>query len=821
MSVVRDSFHKMRSFFRLPWVLLLGAALFLAACKSDEEIAEEYYQSALEWAAQNETERALIELRNVFDHNGFHKDARMLYAGMQLENGDTDEAYAHYLRVVEQYPETSDARETLALIALERRNWDEVLRHGEAALALNPDSLNSRTIDTALKYREGLLDGTPELQEAAVLQAREILAEDPSSLTASRIVIDDLLRSETYDEGLAEIESALEYAPQSWELNNLKAQLLLNTGEEEGYGLQLEHMYSLFPGDPRLRSALIEWYLSREDFDSAIAFLRAEAGPVSRDATGNMAVVDLMRSAGRDADAAAELDRLVAEAEGTEAGQLYSTMRAWDRFQAGQQDDSIAEVQALLADAPPSEQTRRIRLVLARMLDATGNLVGAREQVEMVLSADPTQVPALKMRAEWLIRENDLGPAIIDLRAALDQDPEDAEIFVLMSEAHLRDGSVALAQERLASAVRVSGSAPPFAMRYARFLMDRNRNRQAQNVLVDALRRDPANLDILGLLGDVYLRQQDWVQAQTITNRLRQINTPVALKLAQAYQSSILLSQNLIDEGIALLRDGVVEDADGEDVTSELLLVRALLMTDKIDEAVAFSREQANSNPGNVRLALMHANVVALQGDLRDAERIYRDLLTREPDIEPAITQLQALLRATDRVEDAEEVIVAGLETLPQSRTLQLLNAYREERLGQYDTAIAIYEELYTRNNGDLLVVNNLASMLSNYRAAPEDIARAQTIVGRLEGHPNPAFHDTKGWLAYLRGDLRTAIPLLESAASAFPEDGSVHLHLGLAYAAADRNVEARRTLEYALEQPTLKTSPTYIEQAQLLLASL
>ena len=71
--------------------------------------------------------------------------------------------------------------------------------------------------------------------------------------------------------------------------------------------------------------------------------------------------------------------------------------------------------------------------MLAQMLSATGNAVGARARIEEVLAEDPTNVEALKMRAAWLIDEDKPGDAIVDLRAALDQAPRDAAILTLMA----------------------------------------------------------------------------------------------------------------------------------------------------------------------------------------------------------------------------------------------------------------------------------------------------------------------------------------------------------------------------------------------------
>ena len=56
----------------------------------------------------------------------------------------------------------------------------------------------------------------------------------------------------------------------------------------------------------------------------------------------------------------------------------------------------------------------------------------------------------------------------------------------------------------------------------------------------------------------------------------------------------------------------------------------------------------------------------------------------------------------------------------------------------------------------------------------------------------NAAITDSLGWALYLRGRFGEAIPLLERAAEAGPADVEINEHLGDAYFAAGRRVEAR-----------------------------
>ena len=45
-------------------------------------------------------------------------------------------------------------------------------------------------------------------------------------------------------------------------------------------------------------------------------------------------------------------------------------------FEANQDPAAIAEMETLLRDAPASDETRNIKLALAKMLDVTGNTCG-------------------------------------------------------------------------------------------------------------------------------------------------------------------------------------------------------------------------------------------------------------------------------------------------------------------------------------------------------------------------------------------------------------------------------------------------------------
>ena len=110
-----------------PAVLAVLALLALGACKTAEEKAEEYFQSGMALLEDGDVDRAILELRNVFQLDVTHLPARRELARVFLEDKqDKRRAYRQYLRIMEQHPEDLDTRVVLTEIALGTANWDEV-----------------------------------------------------------------------------------------------------------------------------------------------------------------------------------------------------------------------------------------------------------------------------------------------------------------------------------------------------------------------------------------------------------------------------------------------------------------------------------------------------------------------------------------------------------------------------------------------------------------------------------------------------------------------------------------------------------------------
>ena len=798
----------------------LCAVLFLASCEDAEDRAEAFYQSGLALLEEGDTERALVEFRNVFEHNGFHKEARQIYADTLLDLDRVEDAYGQYLRLIEQYPDTAPVRLTLAEIALARNDWDEVRRHGLTGVELDPDNARARAVAAAIAYTAALRDDDPQAMKLAASRSEFVLKEDPENLVALRVAIDAAARGPLPETALPLLDRAIEQDPDSLEFHGAKLRLLTDMQDDPRAVAQLEVMFDLFPDNEEVRTTLVNWHLQQQNYPAAEKILRALAGDPATEPAGHMTVAQFLRRAYGDEASVAELNALAAASAGSETHNLYKATAAMILFEADPSGDGITTMKELSESLSDSDQSRRIKAMYAQMLVSNGDETTARNVVADILSQDTTNVDALKMRAAWGIADDNPDVAITDLRTALSQSPRDPEIMLLMATAHERTGFPELAGERLALAVEVSGAEAVPSLRYARFLMRDGRTQAAVSVLTDARRTSPTNLELISVLADLHLGDQDWARATELLGELRTMAeaNPRAAQLGTALEAAILSGQNRTDESLAVLQNQL-SDLD-EDGRAALTIAMAQIRAGKTSEARTYLAETLIQRPDDMALRMLSGSVAMMEGDADEAETLFRAVLQDAPQTEAAVRLLYSLLHLQGRDAEKETVLEAGLSDMPTSETLLWIKAGALEQDGDINGAIGIYEALYTQDSANVVVANNLASLLAAHRTDSASLDRAYRIARRLRSIEVPAFQDTYGWIVYRRGDYAEALDYLRPAALGLPGDPLVQYHLGKTQHALGKTDEAIETLTQALEIAGDNTLPQFTE-ARALLAEL
>lgn len=772
----------------------LAMFLTLAGCDSAEERAEAHFESALELVAKGDFDRASIEFRNVFKLNGSHYEARRAYAAMQREQGNFREAIGQYQRLLEQLPEDVPSMQVLAEMYAELGAWEQMDRFVSGLKEFDPEGQKTKALNLVQTYRLAVDARQSDVAKQAAADARAFLSEMPDYLLLHQIAIDDDIRATRYDDAVAGLDKAVEIFPENKTMWAVRLSVLAAQGDTLGIEEQLRDNIERFPDDNSYRNTLVNFYVSQGLHDTAEEVMREETDRDDVTEEANLRLVRFLSQVRGPEVAVAELDKLIVKDKNNA---IFHSLRAGILFDLGQIDDAIKGLETQRDISETTDEHQHIRITLAKMYDQTGRTDEARKLVDEILATDSINVEALKLKAEWLIQDDNTGEAIASLRSALDQKSDDPDIYVALARAHERDGNDELVGEMLSLAVNASGSDAFYAANYATYLIARDRVTAAEAVLADALKRAPTDVRLLTMLGRVNLRRGEWERAKQVIATLRNVPSDEAQQSANAIQSGLLQGQQRSDEAVAFMR-GLVDEGQGGFET-DAAIVQTHFANDDAEAAKAYLKEQLKKRPDDRDLLFLDAAADIAIDQPDKAEASFRALLKDDPSEVRVWLGLFRLLDQQGRAEEAAEVAEKGAKAVPDSATLHWIRAGIMERNGDIAGAVDVYETLYAQDSDNLIVANNLASLLVELKQDPETVSRAFTIARRLRAAKLAPYQDTYGWLAVLRGDFGDAVPALEFAAQGLPQDPKVKYHLAKAYLGAEQRPQALETFEAVL----------------------
>ena len=789
----------MRVAFKTKAFLVIGVCLALAACKSSEERAVEHYERGLELLESGDPKRAMVEFRNTLKMDNAHIEARRQIGTAQLQLGNERGAYRSYLQIVERLPDDLEGRMVLSRLAFASGSWGEFERHGTAAVDLAPDLPEAKAIDIGMRYRTASVEQDMPQRNAILVEAEALSDTLPENTILRQLRIDGYVNNERYGEALTLIEENIAETPDDMALYTAKLELLVRLGDEAQVESELRRMLELFPDEVEPKQMMLRYLTARGRTDDAEDFLRELfANAPEQDKTGAlMSLVQFVNTIKGPDDALAELESGLEQNPGNDAWRI---VQATLKYDLGRKEEAISELRALVEAENTNmsaEETENAKVALAQILRTEGNEVGARALVEDILATNARAAPALKMQAAWLIDEDKTTEAINALRTALEEDGDDAAAMLLMAQAYDRAGNAELKMDFLSLAADASGNESRYAQAYAAALVNDDRLLQAETVLINSLRAAPGNVDVLTMLGGVYVRLDDIPRAKQVAETLANIDTAQARTTATTLNAEILAREFGNDEAISFLEQAA-QSQDG-DLAITLNLIRARLQSGRPADALKTAKEAVAKTPDNpsLRNALSLAYAANQQFDAAEAE--LRGLLETRPQLQGAWLQLARMQAAQGNSAVARATIDEGLAAMPDSPDLLWGKASILQEQGDIDGAIDIYEALYAENSASPIIANNLASLLATYREDEDSLARAQIIARRLKDAEHPALRDTYGWILFRTGNAEEALTYLEPAAAGLPNDPRVQFHLGKAYAALGRTEEAMDVMRNAM----------------------
>ena len=388
-----------------------------------------------------------------------------------------------------------------------------------------------------------------------------------------------------------------------------------------------------------------------------------------------------------------------------------------------------------------------------------------------------------------------LIPSLIEAYQNLSLD-KDKQPMVKLAQAilFLESGQAATAIETAEQFLESAPSNQRGLLFLAQTLQQQNRMPEALNLLEAALLETPQNRT-LRLQYARLLTLTDRAQAIVQFEMLRQKdadNQQVNYLLALLY-----LNQGTVDPAVELFVEASSDPSIYADAHYHL---GSIAERKGFNSSALQHYQQVRSGRNYLAAASRSALLLTQQQGISSARSYLQNLRTEQPSQSPALFQMESnLLISTDRTDQAFNILTHGLQEHPDNPQLLYARSMVSEMQNNYQLVERDLRAILAQDPDNSAALNALGYTMVLHTDRLEE---AHRLIKRayLLNPGEPAILDSMGWVLFVLGHPRQALPYLEKAMGIM-EDPEIAAHLGeVLWVLGDRPA-AMETWNRGLEQ--------------------
>ncbi|MBV9340884.1 MAG: tetratricopeptide repeat protein [Acidobacteria bacterium] len=746
------------SVFRL--ALVIGFWAFLAACSRDPAVRKQkYFESGERYFAKGKYREAIIQFRNATEVDSSFSAAHYRLAETYLKLQDGQQAYTELGRTLELDPENSKARIDLANLLI----------------------LNGQ-LNRAREHTDWL---------------REKQAGDPDA----HIAIAHLLEAEQkFEPAIAEVQKAIRLAPDRGDLYLALAVVQSKANLPDAAEANFKKAVELrAKGNPRI--VLAAFYESRGRYSEAEHEVQRiiAAEPKNSDARASLAKLYLAE--GKRGEAEEFLKQAKRELPDDPAayrmlGDFY--------FAVNNIDGAMAEYASLYHDHPHDLQVKKnyVQLLIMKNQFEEANKIN-----EDILKGKSQDEDCLTYRGEIQMGEGKSMEAIQTLESVIGSNPDNAVAHYQLGLAFSQLSQWDRAWQETEEAVRIRPYMVDAQRALANLAFQKGDFPGVQTAATKIIALQPASPD------GYVLRALSWMARKQLPSA--EADARKAIEVAPQAAGGYLAMGNLrsqeqkLSEAESWYRQSLGRDPNSADALQGLIDVYT--REKHPEKAIAAARAQISLSPSNSAFYGLLGGVLLETKDYAKAQSALEKAVELNKSNTDAYAKLSRAEAGQSRLDQAVATCKEGLRENPRSATLYLLLGDLEEQKNDREAAKSAYQSALDAKHDDAMAANNLAYLLLETNGNLDlALQLAQTARRALPRSANVA--DTLGWAFYQKGAYQSAIAMFQeairlTAQNNEPDNATFHYHLGLAYAKAEKPVQARQHLERVL-----KLDPKYTD---------
>ncbi len=761
-------------------------AYTLISCGGAEERKSVYMEKAKASIGAGDFDKARIELKNVLQIDPKYGEAYYQIGYVYEQQKEYRKAYGNYLKAEELSPELLANHTKLGRLYLLLMN-DTVKAQEKVDLVLSkePDNADGLLLKAAVALRSSK-------PKEAIAIAEDIVTKNPNHIESITFLAALYLKDKKITDAIDILSSGIKNNHNSEQLNRYLAAALVKNKEYS----RAEKIFITFldknPDNSVNYNTLAAFYSQADNQMKAEETLRASINNNPTDVDRILTLIKYIIERKGDTDAIKELKAFIADNQGL--GKLRVALGELFIISGDKQAAANIYKQAV-AEFSEEEVGVISRLALAKIYIGENDFDKASKVIEEVILISPNDPKVNMLRAKLAVRDKDTEKATIALRLVTKEDPENIDAYILLASIYLSEKNKEQAQSVMNTAYNNNKGNAKGLLTLAQYYYTRD-IQQAKKVINDYNSIKPSDYDGLSMKAAILNQNKNHEEAKEVAELLMEIYP----KKSNGYLQAV---QFYINEGDKSKTESILEKGylNAEDNSRLLDLLTTIQVSNKkFDIVEKRIKAELAEKPNDPKLKILLAKVYVANEDIESAIKLFSDVVDSNVSFEQPYLLLTSLYLRKKDIKLSEKTLIKGMENVTSSVTIPmtLANVYEQEE--KYLEAINVYSNLHDSRPADLLVINNMVSLLSDHGSGARDLELVKSLLPVLEKNNQPVFSDTVGWAYYKLGDSEKAIQNLEKAIEKMPEINVFNYHLGMAYKMSGDKTKAKVFLEKSLD---------------------
>jgi tetratricopeptide (TPR) repeat protein len=757
-------------------VLMLFVALAFCACKKDPQKAKaKYLASGESFLKQKKYGDAAVEFRNAIRIDPNSAVAHYQLAQAELAQKHFQNAFVELQKTTKLDPARMDAQLDIGRLYLAAGDYPNAMDQAKIVLDKDPNDV------AALQLRGTAHIGRHELEEAKA-DFQEVIRLRPND--ASGYV------------NMALVQVGLK--------NRVEAEKLL------------KQAVSIDPKHEQAATDLANLYRMENRPKEAEQVLQ-QAIAINPD--GKMLYLNLstlLLAEGRKDEAEATIEKLRRQLPNSpdvaiDIGRLYSLQR--------QPDKAIAEFQRGLSISP---KNLAIQSELEEIYFSTGQTKLAAEMDQALLKEFPKDLTVRVNHGRLLMAQGDAAAAIQYLQKLAADSPESDRAHYFLAMAYWQNNDLGQAHSALIDALKVKPDLMLAIESLARLSLAQGNARDAQTYAEQLLDKSPTDPGYHLLLAEALARQatqhpESLLAAEKQIQEAQKLapNDPrVHLALAQIYSipgnppQRIAMAQKEYEAALQL-------DAQNPALIGQYS--DFMIKQNQAPKAIALVKEYVAAHSNDAKAHELLGAVYFGSKDLGSAQQEFERALQLDPNRVDVQLRLAKLYEDQGKTDEALAHYQKASDQQPKSAPLATVVGNMYLKKGDLDKAEKYYSQALSIDPNFSIALANTAWVYAQQNKNL-DVALGMAQKANSQMPKIASIRDTLGWVLYKKGSYSSAMPLFVDCVSESPKTASFQYHLGLTQMALGNKVEAKRSLERALN---LNLDPTDAQKARQELSQL